>query len=108
MTGQKVLGLRGLDIIPRYSFFSLRDTISFFRMCFDKIKERSSDTLHFGNSGMGGWRRPGNGGYRGLDEEQAGMLSGPPGYLDEQDDEEEEQHTNGHPTGIDSNGVIRL
>ena len=102
-----VLGLRGLDIIPRYSLFSFRDTINFFHICFDKIKERSSDTLHFGNGGMGGWRRPGNGGYRGLDEEHAGMLSGPPGFLDEQD-EEEEEHENGHPAGMDSSGVIRL
>ena len=59
---------------------------------------------------MGGWRRPpGNGGYRGLDEEQAGMLSGPPGFLDEEDDEEPEHPVeNGRPVGMDTNGVIRL
>lgn len=51
-----------------------------------------------------------NGGYRGLDEEQAGMLSGPPGFLDEmEEDEPEQQHENGRPTaGMDDNGVIRL
>ena len=104
-----VLGLRGLDILPRYSLFSLRDTINFFQICIGKIKQRSSDGMHFGNGGMGGWRRPGNGGYRGLDEEQAGMLSGPPGFLDE-DDEDEPEHPaeNGRAAGMDSDGVIRL
>ena len=57
---------------------------------------------------MGGWRRPGNGGYRGLDEEQTGMLSGPPGYLDEQDEDELEQPDSGHRDGMDPNGIIRL
>ncbi|GJE86288.1 autophagy-related protein 27-like protein [Phanerochaete sordida] len=105
-----VLGLRGLDILPRYSLFSLRDTINFFQICFERIKERSSETLHFGNSGMGGWRRPAlNGGYRGLDEEQTGMLSGPPGYLDEMDEEEPPHPANGRAAaGMDDSGVIRL
>lgn len=108
-----VLGLRGLDIVPRYSLFSFRDTIDFCRDCFERIKERSSGSLHLGNGGMGGWRRPTTGGgYRGLsDEEQAGMLSGPPGFLDEEDEEDEEPpHPAGGtaPAGVDSNGVIRL
>lgn len=105
-----VLGLRGLDIIPRYSLFSLQDTINFLQMCFERIKERSSNSIHFGSGGAGGWRRPGNGGYRGLDEEQSGMLSGPPGFLDE-DDEDEAEHAgpvNGQTAGMDPNGVIRL
>lgn len=58
---------------------------------------------------MGGFRRPGSDGYRGLDEERTGMLSGPPGFLDE-DDEDESEHSaeNGRAAGMDLNGVIRL
>ena len=105
------MGLRGLDIVPRYSVFSLRDTLQFFRRCIDRVKERSG-SLHFGTSGMGSWGSRANGNYRGLAssrEEEAGMLSGPPGYLDEMDDEEEphEDHSS-RPEGMDSNGVIRL
>lgn len=75
----------------------------------ERIKSRSSDNMHFGNGGMGGWRRPGNGGYRGVDEEQTGMLSGPPGFLDEEEDEEPEHPAeNERHAGMDSNGVIRL
>ena len=104
-----VLGLRGWDIVPRYSLFSFRDTINFFQICFRRIKERSSDTLHFGGGRMGGWSRPGNGGFRGLDDEQTGMLSGPPGFLDEEDEDEDEHPAeNSRSAGMDPNGVIRL
>lgn len=58
---------------------------------------------------MGGWRRPGNDGYRGLDEERTGMLSGPPGFLDEdEDDEPGHPAENGRAAEMDPNGVIRL
>lgn len=105
-----ILGLRGFDIIPRYSLFSLRDSIQFFRSCFGRLRERS-DALHFGTGGMGSWGSRVNGGYRGLAgsrEEETGMLSGPPGYLDEEDEEDEQHHHDSRPEGVDPNGVIRL
>lgn len=89
-----VLQLRGFDLVPRYSFFSVGDTLDFFRRGVDRLRGRSSA---FGSGG----------GYRGLavsHEEGVSILSGPPGYLDEQDDEEELEAAN----GIDHNGVIRL
>ena len=105
-----ILGLRGLDLIPRYSIFTLKDTIQFFRGCMARVKERSG-SLHFGSGGMGSWGSRSNGNYRGLagsSEEEAGMLSGPPGYLDEMDDEDEPQENNSRPAGMDPNGIIRL
>ncbi|KAF7793472.1 hypothetical protein EIP86_004584 [Pleurotus ostreatoroseus] len=103
-----VLGLRGFDTIPRYSPFSFRDTVNFFQTCIGRVKERSG-SLHLGSGGMGSWGGRSGGGYRGLAgsrEEEAGMLSGPPGYLDEED--EEEEHHENPSQGMDSNGVIRL
>lgn len=105
-----MLGLRGLDLVPRYSVLSLRGTVQFLRNCVERVKEHS-DSLHFGSSGMGSWRgRSSGSGYSGLAqsrEEEAGMLSGPTGYLDEED--EEDGHDSSHrPTGMDTNGVIRL
>lgn len=105
-----VLGLRGLDLVPRYSVFSIRGTVQFLRSCVERVKEHS-ESLHFGSSGMGSWRsRPNGTGYRGLAqsrEEEAGMLGGPTGYLDDED-EDEGHGSDSRPTGMDSNGVIRL
>ena len=98
-----VLDLRGLDAIPRYSLVSLRDTINFFRKCYERFADRSSSRTYLGH------RRPNIGGhYRGLADEEEGMLSGPPGFLDEQDEEEEEHSAGGPARGMDPNGVIRL
>lgn len=102
-----ILGLRGFNTIPRYSLFSFTDTVNFVRTCISRVKERSG-SLHLGSGGMGSWGGRFGGGYRGLAgsrEEEAGMLSGPPGYLDE---EEEEEHHENPPQGMDSNGGIRL
>lgn len=111
-----VLGIRGFDVIPRYSFCSLSDTIEFCQNCTDKIKSLfTSDTFQYG--GGGGWRDEwgsGGGSYRGLAssrEEEASMLGGPPGFLDEEDDEEavrESAPQSAKPQGMDTNGVIRL
>ncbi|KAI0361132.1 hypothetical protein OH77DRAFT_1390872 [Trametes cingulata] len=114
-----VLELRGLDQIPRFSFFSLSDTLEFFRSCVERVKDRSSDAWHsrsFGgrswSNGHGGsWGSSGRHGYSGLggtpDEAQT-MLGGPPGFLDEQDEEEEAAspaQENARPSGgMDSNG----
>ena len=96
-----VLELRGLDQIPRVSFGSIA---SFFCGSVDKLKPSS---WHAGGGGRS------RGGYRGLAEEEGGLMAGPPGFLDEQDEEEphaasspEVQNT--RPTGMDSDGVIRL
>ncbi|PSS29738.1 hypothetical protein PHLCEN_2v2886 [Hermanssonia centrifuga] len=104
-----ILDRRGVDVIPRYSLFSLKDTVQFFRRCVERVKDRSSGALHFGNGGGGWGRRDGSySGLAGSREEEAGMLSGPPGFLDEDDEEDPEEHENNRPQGIDSSGVIRL
>ena len=107
-----VLQLRGFDLIPRYSFFSLSDTTEFFRGCMDRLRHRSSDSWHFSNGGMGSSWGHGQGGYRGLaasHEEGTSMLGGPPGFLDEQDEEDDEPETpRPGGTGMDRSGVIRL
>ncbi|KAH8094614.1 mannose-6-phosphate receptor binding domain-containing protein [Cristinia sonorae] len=82
-----VLQLRGFDLVPRYSLFSLGDTIEFIRGCVERIRSRGSDP----------WE-----GYRGVSashEEGVSILSGPPGFLDEEDEEED---------GMDRDGIIRL
>ena len=105
-----ILGLRGVELIPRYSIFSVRGTLQWFRDLFNRIKERSG-SLHLGSGGMGSWGSRGQSGYNGLAasrDEEAGMLSGPRGWLDEQDDEEEHDEHASRPSGMDSSGVIRL
>ncbi|OBZ68375.1 hypothetical protein A0H81_11620 [Grifola frondosa] len=117
-----VLELRGFDQIPRYSFFSFSDTVALVRGFVDRVRERSSDAWHSRSGSMGNWgnssswgSRSGRG-YHGLaasrDEETA-IMAGPPGFLDEQDDEEMDaqprnEHGTANPEGMDSNGVIRL
>ncbi|TBU62101.1 mannose-6-phosphate receptor binding domain-containing protein [Dichomitus squalens] len=125
-----VLQLRGVDQVPRVSFFSFSDTVEFVRDCVDRIKYRTSDAWQSGNwgapnwsSGGGSWGGSGRGGYGGLrstPEEAQTMLGGPPGWLDEQDEEDDEEaarqtppapaHTEdeSRPSGMDQNGVIRL
>ena len=113
-----VLELRGFDQIPRYSLISFSDTMEFFRDCIDRVKSRASGSFHFGGGSGGGMSRSWGGsgsGYRGLAgsrEEQTSMLGGPPGFLDEEDEEEENADRNdperGRVEGMDSNGVIRL
>ncbi|KAI8981215.1 hypothetical protein BD414DRAFT_419943 [Trametes punicea] len=111
-----VLELRGLDQIPRFSFFSFGDTVEFFRDCMERVKERSSDAWHarsFGGRGWrsgGPWASSGRHGYNGLgatpDETQT-MLGGPPGFLDEQDEDEETPHpgeATARPSGMDASG----
>ncbi|KAI0348164.1 hypothetical protein BDW22DRAFT_1320152 [Trametopsis cervina] len=83
-----VLDHRGLDAIPRYSLVSLQDTVTFIRRCYARFADRPS-----GGSFYGSRRANMNSGYRGLGgtgDEEEGMLSGPPGFLDEQDEDEEE------------------
>ncbi|KAI0081116.1 hypothetical protein K474DRAFT_1588342 [Panus rudis PR-1116 ss-1] len=85
-----VLELRGLDAIPRYSFFSFSDTVAFFRRCVGRVRP---------DGGLG--RR----GYQGLAEEEASMLGGPPGFLDEEEEEEEEAgRGEGRREGMDASG----
>lgn len=110
-----VLELRGFDQIPRYSLISFSDTMEFFRSCIDRVKSRASDSFHYSGGGMSrSWGGSGSG-YRGLAgsrEEQTSMLGGPPGFLDEEDEEEEATDGNdperGQTQGMDSDGVIRL
>jgi len=107
-----ILQLRGFDVIPRYSFISLSDTIEFFRNLVDRMRS-SSGNLHLGSGGMGRSWGHSDGGYRGLansHEEQTSMLGGPPGFLDEEDEEEAAHETGSGapPPGMDSEGVIRL
>ncbi|KAI9057072.1 hypothetical protein FKP32DRAFT_1584706 [Trametes sanguinea] len=115
-----VLELQGFDQIPRFSFFSFTDTVEFFRDCVSRVKDRSSDAWHTRNSRGGGWSSGGSWGssgrhgYSGLgatpDEAQT-MLGGPPGFLDEEDEDEEAPRPpeeGGRPSGMDSSGVIRL
>ncbi|KAI0685073.1 hypothetical protein BC835DRAFT_1291123 [Cytidiella melzeri] len=90
-----VLDKRSIDAIPRYSLMSLQDTIDFFRKWYARFADRSSSI-----------RRPNmNGHYRGLGDEEEGMLSGPPGFLDDEDEEEEEHESAiGPARGMDPNG----
>ena len=128
-----VLELRGVDQIPRFSFFSFSDTVELVRNCVDRVKYRSSDAWGSGNlgaqnwgSGGGSWGGSGRRGYGGLrstPEEAETMLGGPPGWLDEQDEEDDEEaarqapepahvsqaeNNPSQPSGMDQNGVIRL
>lgn len=118
-----VLELQGMDQIPRFSFFSLSDTVEFVRDCVERVKGRSSDAWQSRNWGAQGWDsagswgssgRHGYSGLRSAPEESQTMLGGPPGFLDEQDDEDDEEaqrapsEENGRPSGMDSSGVIRL
>ncbi|KAI0962279.1 hypothetical protein AcW1_001136 [Taiwanofungus camphoratus] len=104
-----VLELRGLDQIPRFSIFSFSETVAFLRGCVDRIKHRTSDSSR-GDSGRWGNGRGGND-YRGLAEEEEAMMAGPPGFLDEQNEEDaHEQGAGGdvRPAGMDADGVVRL
>ncbi|KAI0778635.1 hypothetical protein BD413DRAFT_465905 [Trametes elegans] len=111
-----VLELRGLEQIPRFSFFSFGDTVELIRGCIGRVRDRSANAWHSQNIGGrgwssdGSWRRSGRQGYNGLgatpDEAQT-MLGGPPGFLDEQDEDEEAARPaaeSEHPSGMDSNG----
>ncbi|OSD06124.1 hypothetical protein PYCCODRAFT_1442922 [Trametes coccinea BRFM310] len=111
-----VLELEGFDQIPRFSFFSFTDTVEFFRDCVSRVKDRSSDAWHTRNFGGRGWSRGGSWGssgrhgYSGLgatpDEAQT-MLGGPPGFLDEEDEDEEAPRPAeeaSRPSGMDSSG----
>lgn len=75
-----VLGIRGFDVMPRYSLCSLSDTVDFLR----------DWTFQYGGEG---WRDnwgSGSGRYSGLAssrEEEGEMVGGPPGLLDEEDEE---------------------
>ncbi|KAH9858250.1 hypothetical protein C2E23DRAFT_718615 [Lenzites betulinus] len=95
-----VLELQGLEQVPRFSFFSFSDTLEFFRDCVGRVREQSSDAWHsrsWGSSPGGSWGSSGRHGYRGAvgtaDEAQTMLIGGPPGFLDEQDDEDEEAAT---------------
>lgn len=101
-----VLDLRGLDVIPRYSLVSLRGSVSALGTCFARVSERSSSAFHFGGN-----RGDIGGDYRGLSasrDEEEGMLSGPPGFLDDEDDEPHHDSHNSQLRNMGSNGVIRL
>ena len=118
-----VLELRGMDQIPRFSFFSFGDTVELIRGCLERVKSGSSDSWQSRNWGSenwgsgGSWGNSGRQGYSGLratPEESQTMLGGPPGFLDEQSDEDEEapppppHQEDSRPSGMDTNGVIRL
>ena len=119
-----VLGLQGMDQIPRFTFFSFSDTVEFVRECVERVRDKSSDAWRSRNWGAQDWSRGGtwNGagrqGYGGLHaspEEAQTMLGGPPGFLDEMDEEDEEapappahEQESGRGPGMDANGVIRL
>ncbi|KZT72916.1 mannose 6-phosphate receptor domain-containing protein [Daedalea quercina L-15889] len=98
-----VLELRGFDQIPRISFAGIAE---FARSCVDRLKPSSWHT------GGGGWTRRTRGAYRGLTGEEGGLMAGPPGFLDEQDEEESHAAAAGEhstrPAEMDSDGVIRL
>ncbi|KAM5531338.1 hypothetical protein V8D89_014983 [Ganoderma adspersum] len=68
-----VLELQGMDQIPKFSFFSFNDTVEYVRDCVDRVKYRTG-VMEAG---------PGQ-------EEAESMLGGPPGWLDEQDDSDED------------------
>lgn len=98
-----VLGIRGFDVMPRYSLCSLSDTVDFLRDWTDSVKSYSSDRNQYGGEG---WRDnwgSGSGRYSGLAssrEEEGEMVGGPPGLLDEEDEEEERvQERVGEGTG---------
>ncbi|RPD65020.1 hypothetical protein L227DRAFT_494428 [Lentinus tigrinus ALCF2SS1-6] len=114
-----VLELQGMDQIPRFSFFSFSDTVEFVRECMERVRDKSSDAWQSRNWGTqdwgrgGSWSSSGRQGYGGLHasaEEAQTMLSGPPGFLDEQDEEDEEAPVppahpeNGRAPGMDANG----
>ncbi|KAI0715100.1 hypothetical protein C8Q76DRAFT_619010 [Earliella scabrosa] len=119
-----VLELRGMDQIPRFSFFSLSDTVDFVRDCLERVKGRSYDSWQSRNWGAqdwgsgGSWGNSGRQGYSGLratPEESQTMLGGPPGFLDEQSDEDEEapppppprappHQDNSRASGMDADG----
>ncbi|PIL31530.1 hypothetical protein GSI_06232 [Ganoderma sinense ZZ0214-1] len=126
-----VLELQGMDQIPKLSFFSFYDAMEYVRDCVDRVKYRSSDAWHSRNWGAQSWgsggARAGSGGagYGGLrstPEEAETMLGGPPGWLDEQDEDDAEaaRHASAPPPGsqvenhgsqrpgMDESGVIRL
>lgn len=104
-----VLDLRGLDVIPRYSLFTMQDAIKVFRACFARVLGRTAGAFHSGNGRAGM-----HGGYSGLSgarDEEEGMLSGPTGFLYEDEEEEDEPELStpaAQPQGANSNGVIRL
>jgi len=98
--------LRGFDQIPRISIFSFSDTIALVREWIRRVKDRSPSSWHAGSGGT--WSRGGSNSYAGLAEEEEAMMHGPPGFLDEQDEEEVHPSENPRPAGMDSNGVIRL
>ena len=125
-----VLELRGMDQIPRVSFFSFSDTVEFVRDCMERARDRSAEAWHSRKWGAHSWRSGGGGswggsgrhGYSGLrstpEEAQTMLIGGPPGFLDEEDEEDEEAPprppphphpgVNTRPSGMDVNGVIRL
>lgn len=97
-----VLELRGFDQIPRLSIISFSGTMTWVRDRIDHIRDRSS-----------GGGRSGGSGYRGLGGEDEPMMHGPPGYLDEQDEDEPhdlEAQTGSEgarPAGTGENDVIQ-
>lgn len=106
-----VLELRGFDQIPRISLMSFSDTIEFLRAWVDRFKHRYPGA--WGASGGDSWRRGNSNGYGGLGDEEEPMMHGPPGFLDEQDEEDPHEqdgrvNETPKPAGIDTNGVIRL
>jgi len=119
-----VLGLQGLEQIPRFSFFSFSDTVEFLRSCAARVRHQSSDAWHSRGRGSGrwgggnGWGRSSGNGYSGLAgsrEEEEAIIGGPPGFLDEEEEEDDQPHESdgdagqtGGAAGMDSNGVIRL
>ncbi|KZT08637.1 uncharacterized protein LAESUDRAFT_648667 [Laetiporus sulphureus 93-53] len=102
-----VLELRGFEQIPRISFFAFSDIIAFFGGCMDRTRHQPS-----WHSNGGGTRRRGSGsGYTGLAEEEEAMMAGPPGFLDEHDEEDVRPQgahgsENARPAGIDADGII--
>lgn len=110
-----VLDLRGVDLVPRYSVFSLQDTLHLLSSVKDRLVEAKDRFLY---SRRGGWSSGVSTGYRGVAssrEEEAGILGGPSGFLDEEDEDEEapaddSQGYTSHPStaGLNADGVIRL
>ncbi|OCH90052.1 hypothetical protein OBBRIDRAFT_731498 [Obba rivulosa] len=115
-----VLGLQGLEQIPRFAFVG--DIVEFLRSCAARVKDQSSDAWQSrgdGAAGWGGgvgWGRGAGSDYRGLAgsrEEQEAIMGGPPGFLDEEDEEDDHPHESAgdaqssRPTGMDSDGDNR-